>query len=91
MDSKRNIVIFLSACCLLCVFILSVQGEEINEREAMYYRYMGFVSKIKGGSIQPHWMEDGTCFWYAEDFPDKTVIYKVDPNAGTKEPLFDAV
>jgi dipeptidyl aminopeptidase/acylaminoacyl peptidase len=59
------------------------------EREAMYYRYLEFASYVKGGSIQPHWMADGSSFWYAEGAPANTVIWKVDPRANTKTPLFD--
>ncbi len=59
------------------------------EREAMYYRYREFPSLVKGGSIEPHWMADGSSFWYAEGAPANTVIYKVDPKANTKEPLFE--
>ncbi|MCH7603603.1 MAG: hypothetical protein IIB54_12635, partial [Planctomycetes bacterium] len=63
-----------------------------SEREAMYYRYLEFASYVKGGSIEPHWMADGSSFWYAEGSPENTVIWKVDPNANTntKTPLFDA-
>lgn len=60
-----------------------------SEREAMYYRYLEFASLVKAGSIQPHWMADGSSFWYAEGVPDNTVIYKVNPKANTKTPLFD--
>lgn len=65
--------------------------EEIgqSEKEAMYYRYLKFSSLVKGGSIQPHWMADGSSFWYAEGTPDNTIIYKVDPKANTKTPMFD--
>ncbi len=59
------------------------------EREAMYYRYLDFASYVKGGSITPHWMADGLSFWYAEGAPENTVIWKVDPKANTKTPLFD--
>lgn len=60
------------------------------EREAMYYRYLDFPSYVKGGSVTPHWMADGSSFWYAEGAPENTVIWKVDPaNGGTKTPLFD--
>jgi len=59
------------------------------EREAMYYRYLEFPSYVKGGSITPHWMADGSSFWYAEGAPDNTVIWKVDPKANIKTPLFD--
>jgi dipeptidyl aminopeptidase/acylaminoacyl peptidase len=34
-------------------------------------------------------MADGNSFWYAEGAPENTVIWKVDPMANTKEPLFD--
>ncbi|MGH7587690.1 MAG: alpha/beta hydrolase family protein [Gemmatimonadota bacterium] len=27
---------------------------------------MNFASLVRGGSIQPHWMQDGSSFWYAE-------------------------
>ncbi len=59
------------------------------EREAMYRRYLEFASYVKGGSITPHWMADGSSFWYVEGAPANTVIYKVDPKANTKTPLFD--
>ncbi len=60
-----------------------------SEREAMYYRYREFSSYVKGGSIEPHWMADGSSFWYAEGAPENTVIWKIDPKADTKTPLFD--
>ena len=65
------------------------QQAEQSEREAMYYRYLEFPSYVKGGSIEPHWMVDGSSFWYAEGAPANTVIWKVDPMANTKEPMFD--
>jgi dipeptidyl aminopeptidase/acylaminoacyl peptidase len=34
-------------------------------------------------------MDDGNSFWYAEGAPENTVIWKVDPVANTKEPMFD--
>jgi dipeptidyl aminopeptidase/acylaminoacyl peptidase len=60
-----------------------------SEREAMYHRYLEFASLVKGGSVTPHWMADGSSFWYAEGAPAHTVICKVDPQANTKMPLFD--
>ncbi len=55
----------------------------------MYYRYLEFPSYVKGGSVEPHWMADGSSFWYAEGAPANSVIFKVDPRANTKKPLFD--
>ncbi len=65
------------------------QDSEQDGSEAMYNRYLEFASYIKGGSIEPHWMADGSSFWYAEGGPGNTVIYKVDPEANTKTLLFD--
>ncbi|MGH7563483.1 MAG: DPP IV N-terminal domain-containing protein [Gemmatimonadota bacterium] len=50
---------------------------------------MNFASLVRGGSIQAHWMLDGSSFWYAEGAPDSTVIYVVDPEANTRVPLID--
>lgn len=66
------------------------QETEQSDREAMYYRYLEFASYVKGGVVEPHWMADGSSFWYAEGAPENTVIWKVDPNANTQTALFDA-
>ena len=67
----------------------SAQNSDQSEREEMYRRYLDFPSYVKGGKVEPHWMADGARFWYAEGAPANTVIWKVDPEANTKEPLFD--
>lgn len=78
---------------LLCLAVIAppvrAQQAQQSEREAMYRRYLEFASYVKGGKIEPHWMADGASFWYAEGAPANTVIYKVDPKASTKKPLFD--
>ncbi len=68
---------------------VNAQPKDQSAREAMYYRYLEFASYVKGGSIDPHWMADGSSFWYAESAPENTIMYKVDPRANTKMPLFD--
>jgi len=68
---------------------LAAQDVEQAKREAMYNRYLGFASYVKGGVIEPHWMADGSSFWYADDVHENTVIWKVDPAANSKVPLFD--
>ncbi len=60
-----------------------------SEREAMFRRYLDFASYIDGGAIQPHWMADGSSFWYAEEAVDGRVIFKVDPANNTRVPFFD--
>jgi hypothetical protein len=81
------------ATCLLLGFALSgslvAQDSDYSEREEMYRRYLDFPKYVKGGKVEPHWMADGNSFWYAEGAPENTVVWKVDPVANTKEPMFD--
>jgi dipeptidyl-peptidase-4 len=58
------------------------------EREAISRKYYDFPANIEGGRVEPHWMADGNSFWYAEGASETTVIWKVDPVAKSKEPLF---
>jgi len=82
-------VVFLGVSLVVIALPVHAQETTQSEREAMYYRYLEFPSYVKGGSIEPHWMADASSFWYAEGAPASTVIYKVDPVANTKTPLFD--
>lgn len=57
----------------------------------MFARYLNEAAGlVKGGGIQPNWLPDGSSFWYAVGQPDQTVIYRVDPQANTTAPFFDA-
>lgn len=69
--------------------LVTAQETKQSEREAMYYRYLDFASYVKGGSIEPHWLADGSTFWYAEGAPANTVVWKVDPKTNRKIPLFN--
>ena len=85
---RQHVALFVAG--LVAFAPLAGAGEPgQTEREAMYYRYLEFPSYVKGGSIEPHWMADGSSFWYAEGAPENTIIYQVDPKANTKTPLFD--
>ncbi len=88
-SSKLALLGFLVVVLVVSGSLVRAQEAEQSEREAMYYRYMEFASYVRGGSIEPHWMADGSSFWYAEGAPASIVIYKVDPRANTKTPLFD--
>ena len=58
--------------------------------DSLYNAYnMNFASFVRGGSVQAHWMQDGSSFWYTEGAPDSTIIYKVDPEANTRVVLID--
>ncbi|MFC2164167.1 DPP IV N-terminal domain-containing protein [Acidobacteriota bacterium] len=63
--------------------------KKLSEREEMFYKYLKLSSYVKGGTIEPHWMADGSSFWYVEEAPDNAVAYKVDPRANTRSVLFD--
>ncbi|MEE9183348.1 MAG: DPP IV N-terminal domain-containing protein, partial [Acidimicrobiia bacterium] len=86
---KGTAFVFLVVGLMVSGPVVHSQEAALSEREAMYYRYLEFSSLVKGGSIEPHWLADGSSFWYAEGSPANTVIYKVDPRANAKTPLFD--
>ena len=68
---------------------VTAQPEDQSAREEMYRRYLEFPMYVKGGAVEPHWMANGSSFWYAEGAPGNTIIWKVDPNTNTKIALFD--
>jgi len=80
---------------LLALTVLAGSGipavaQEIPEdRFARFRQLMDFPGLVKGGAITARWLGDGESFWYADDAPANTVIYRVDPSQGTREPLFD--
>ncbi len=86
---KRAFFLLVLLCLAVIASPVRAQQAEQSEREAMYYRYLEFASYVKGGNVDPHWMADGSSFWYAEGAPANTVIWRVDPNANTKTALFD--
>ena len=86
---KRDFFLLVVLCLAVIAPLVRAQESEQSEREAMYYRYLEFASYVKGGSIEPHWMADGSSFWYAEGAPAHTVIWKIDSKANSKIPLFD--
>jgi len=88
---KGPMFIFLVIGLVVIPPLVRAQQAEQSEREAMYYRYLDFASYVKDGKIEPHWMDDDSSFWYAEGASANTVIYKVDPIANAKTPVFDTV
>ena len=70
---RRSIIIFLYWLTLISGSVHAQEASQ-SEQEAMYYRYLEFASYVKGGSVEPHWMADGSSFWYVEGAPENTVI-----------------
>lgn len=92
MNKLKGIIFsFLVISFMVVSPLVDAQEPTRSEREEMYYRYFELDSYVKGGSIEPHWMADGSSFWYAEGAPANTIIWKVDPGADTKTPLFDTI
>ena len=60
-----------------------------DSRQAVFEQYLDFAALVKGASIEPNWLADGSSFWYADGGPANRVIWRVDPDADTLEPLFD--
>jgi dipeptidyl-peptidase-4 len=67
----------------------AVRADDRALREQMFDRYLDLASQVRGGTIEPHWLADGSSFWFDEGAPDHTIIYTVAPGAGTKSPLVD--
>ena len=57
------------------------ESSPTSHDEAVYHRYLDFGSLIRGGSVQPNWLPDGSCFWYERGRPNERQILKVDPAA----------
>jgi hypothetical protein len=92
MNKQKGTIFALLVTSLIVVTpLVKAQETTQSEREELYLRYMRFRSYIKGGIIEPHWMEDGNSFWFAECSPENTVIYLVDPTANKKTELFETV
>ncbi len=91
--AKWTTVVILVVGLAVIASLVRAQEPRQSEREAMFLRYEEWAEwawlHLEGDSIQPHWMADGSRFWYAEGGPANTVIWRVDPRANTKTPLFD--
>lgn len=91
MSKKIQAALIVLTIGVLACSPTAAQQTTSAEREAMYRRYLELPSYVKGGSIKPHWMADGSGFWYAEGVPANTVIWKVDPHANSQAALFDTL
>lgn len=60
-----------------------------DNRQAVFEQYLDFAALVKGGSIEPNWLADGSSFWFADGGPVNRVIWRVDPADDVVEPLFD--
>jgi dipeptidyl aminopeptidase/acylaminoacyl peptidase len=75
--------------CVCCVFYSVPAAGDVAwaDREARFQKFIDFRSMVKGGVVEPHWMDDGNRFWYAIESPEDTTYYMVDCAAGTRESI----
>ena len=85
---KATMFVILDVALMIIAPFVNGQETTQADRDARYTRYWNAVLKVKGGLVTPHWLKDGS-FWYADNTPDSTIIYRVNPNTNTKTELFD--
>jgi dipeptidyl aminopeptidase/acylaminoacyl peptidase len=64
----------------------SSSSETSRGRSEMARLYVDFSAHVVGGSIDPHWLEDGNSFWYADQEAGQEVVRRVDPVRNVVEP-----
>ena len=81
---------FLAGLCLMAAMAVPSLAVDIPaDREAAYQGYLDYQRMIDGGRVVPHWLPDGSTFWYEAGGPNAREILKVDPAENTVAPLFD--
>ena len=79
---------------ILAAMSLGAAMSEAQERIPEYLQAEKFTqSKLStmlfSTTVDPHWFQQGNCFWYEYKTSDGTQWYVVDPVKKTKTPLFD--
>src|SRR5215472_3312733 len=70
--------------------LLSTGGVSAQaSRDTVFTQTLSFPARIGNGSIEAHWMEDGTRFWYVGGQPGQWSFYKYDPTRKERTTLFD--
>ena len=95
-DDRRTVapgdrfgILRLAAATIILIIWHPLFGQQTaTDRDALY-RSAVELSRRVGGTVNPHWMTDGSSFWYAERTGAETLIWKVDPAANSREPFFD--
>ncbi|MFN0181539.1 MAG: DPP IV N-terminal domain-containing protein [Gemmatimonadales bacterium] len=60
-----------------------------DPRESLFARLYDLGAMVRGGSVTPRWLADGSSFWYPDSAPARTVMWRVDPRSNTVTPFFD--
>jgi dipeptidyl aminopeptidase/acylaminoacyl peptidase len=57
------------------------------DREVLYRSILELPAKMTNGGVTPHWMPDGSSFWYTTREQGKTLTYQIDPTHNTRSLL----
>lgn len=84
-------LISLTAAIGSAALLATPVGAQQIDHDRVYQALVGqgVASLIRGGAVTPHWLRDGSAFWYTETAGDSTAAWKVDPVAGTRTALVD--
>ncbi len=79
---------------LLILTSLATAGTYAQERLPEYLQAEKFTqdkinTMLFSTTVDPHWFQQGNCFWYEYKTCDGTQWYVVDPSKKVKKPLFD--
>jgi dipeptidyl aminopeptidase/acylaminoacyl peptidase len=59
------------------------------DRDTMFLAYLGSGALVRGGTVEAHWLADGTKFWYIGATRECPTVFLVDPRADTRRVLLE--
>ncbi len=85
---------FYLLCCCAALWAGSMAHAESGERLPGYMQAERFTKEklstlLFSTTVDPHWFQQGNCFWYEYKTSKGKAWYVVDPVAKTKKTLFD--
>ena len=86
--------IIASALLALAAFTVADKEATAQDRLPEYIQAEKFTqdklnTMLFSTVVDPHWFQQGNCFWYEYKTSDGTSWYVVNPTAKTRKPLFD--
>lgn len=89
--NSRILSSILMAASMASALTISAQAPGATNRYELAERFAGGKLKtmLFDTSVDPHWFQSGTRFWYSYKTADGTKWYVVDPTTKRKTPLFD--
>jgi hypothetical protein len=89
MVSRFVSVLLLLVCLLGLPSMVKGQGTLEDYQRAARFETGWQRKLITDSTVQPHWIEKTSRFWYRTSGPDGAQFVLVDPTQNTSEPAFD--